>query len=210
MNTITYRATDRRFALGIVAFPALVLVSACTVSGGGDGGGGGQGGRDAAGGAALSAEAERPPIRSRCAQGAINCTTCWPQFEPEMRLLLADGSQTVTGNAADGYVLQGSNGNGVEVLHLRGRESRPGNNSDTLLFSWSSGANDTDIETLEPGPEFSTDADPNVQVEAGFHYIRLTIRTDVVCDPSENEPFDPETMQGGAYDFVEFQVEVRD
>ena len=155
---------------------------------------------------ALSAETERPPYRSRCALNAIECTSCWPV--PDIQVAAGEG-QTVTGNAEDNILVEGSSGAGFETIQLIGSGSQSGSQTETLFYSWSSLAVDDDPETAEPGPEFSVEADPQVILETGFHYIRLTVRNDVACDVDLFEPFDPDTGEGGTTDFVEVQIEVR-
>ena len=85
-----------------------------------------------------------------------------------------------------------------------------GQGATQIFFSWSAGAADPDPCSLTPGTEFSTQADPQVFMQAGLHYIRLTVFNDL---PPIND------LDAGAcgtfqnfvrQDFEEFEVEVVD
>ena len=85
-----------------------------------------------------------------------------------------------------------------------------GNGATQISYSWSTGATDDDPCTLTAGTEFSDAADPQVLLEEGFHYIRLTVENDVIQATLVLEGCDTTVENVPASDFVEVEVEVRD
>ncbi len=162
----------------------------------------------------------RLPFASQCAQFAGLCTSSFPEA---VITITASEGQTVTPTddplgfivegAAEG-IAEGTDGDGAESVQLRGSESELGNTAGTLQFSWSSGATDEDPCVRAPGEEFSTAADPMVNLQAGRHLIRLTVRNDLVLDPSTlpQQVIDEcgDLGQDFKFSVLEILVEVRD
>ena len=199
------------------------LGTGCTGGGGGGGGGGvTENGNDAGDGGAtdngndgsddgdapkpLPPEDKRVAIQSQCAQNVLECTTSWPRGVIE--IAVAPG-QAVT-ETPDGFLLEGTDGDGVETVQLIGNASEMGEGASLILYSWSYGAGDEDPRTLRPGVEFATETDPVVMMEAGFHYIRLTVENDIICEFIQSPQFGVLAEDVPASDFIEIQIEVRD
>ncbi len=160
----------------------------------------------------LPAETEtRLPFTTQCSEFAGLCTSSFPT--PVLSVLAAPG-QTVTENPdATGFIVEGVDDDGGEVVLLQGSASAPGNTATALAYSWTSGAADGDPCTRAPGDEFSTEADPEITLQTGVHYIRLTVQNDV---PLVGELLPQDLIdqcgtltQQFKFDFVEVVVEVR-
>ena len=149
---------------------------------------------------------KRSAFQSPCAQNVIACTVTFPTAEVSLEAL---GDQVVTPTDA-GFIVQGSDSDGAELVQLIGSDSTAGEGAAEIFFSWSSGAVDDDPCSLEPGEEFSTEAEPQVLLQAGFHYIRLTVTNDLAelesIDSGECGTFE----NFRRYDFVEVEIEVID
>jgi len=186
--------------------------------GGGGGGGGGvtdDGGNGGDGGVAddgddppssLPTEDKRVAIQSQCAQNVLECTNSWPRGVID---IVAASGQAVT-ETADGFLLEGTDGDEVEIVQLIGNGSEMGEGASLILYSWSYGATDEDPRTLLPGVEFSTQVDPAVMMKAGFHYIRLAVANDIICEFVQSPQFGVLAEDVPASDFLEIQIEVRD
>lgn len=169
-------------------------VVSCTGSGGFSGGG-------------LPGEQPRVATQSQCAQNVITCTTVFPEA-------------VITANAVDnpaqqisltetGFLVEGDGNGAGELVQLIGSLSRLGDNAANLTYSWSSAATDDDPCTLAPGTQFSTQADPEVGLSVGFHYIRLTVTNDNEVDLF-SEACGIDQLDVPASDFLEVEIEVRD
>lgn len=150
-------------------------------------------------------------LQSQCGQAVIECTSDWPI--PRINVLAGDG-QTVTATET-GFLVQGSDANGQELVQLIGSNSSGTGTKDppvdvTLSFSWTSLAIDTDPCTLDSGDEFSTDVDPVVLLEAGFHYIRLSLANDILQAELVLADCDTTLQDVPSFDFLEIEIEVRD
>jgi hypothetical protein len=162
----------------------------------------------------LPAENQRAAFQSQCAQNVIVCTVAFPSARIKV---MAGPDQQIT-PTHNGYIVQGSDYDGYENVHLVGSHSDPGQTErvapfrtpSQLFFSWSQGASDADPLTMQPGEEFSKDADVSVRMSAGLHYVRLTVRNDIVkahvLSPNGQVLFRDYT----ATDFVEVEIDVRD
>jgi hypothetical protein len=170
-------------------------------------GGGGDGGGTTLQAGGLPAENQRVAIQSQCAQNVITCTV---KFPDAVINVAARPSQTVTPTAT-GFLVQGTDGNGVEPVHLIGSGSLASEDgsSNTIFYSWSYGASDTNPLTLNPGTQFSTQADPLVLMKTGFHHIRLTVRNDIFREELSG-PGGVVATNTFLYDFLEIVIEVRD
>ena len=154
----------------------------------------------------LAPEGQRAAFQSQCAQNVITCTVSFPVAVIGTGFL---PGQVVTTTPA-GLRIDGQDGDGVELVQLVGSGSTAGQGATQIFYSWSAGAIDPDPCTLTAGAEFSTQADPQVLLQAGFHYIRLTVRNDLppidsldagACGTFTNYP---------RQDFEEFEIEVVD
>ena len=154
----------------------------------------------------LPAETARVAIQSQCAQNVINCTTSWPTANFTVEAMTG---QTVT-LTNTGFLVEGTDGNGQETVRLIGSNSTPGDGAEFTLFRWTSGATDTDPQTLFPGTQFSTEADNEVLLATGFHYIRLRVENDIIRDEVQTEQFGVIAQDVPSFDFVELEVEVKD
>jgi len=193
-------ASNRRFRAGRLVLAGLSVgccgwVASCTGAGGVFGGGG------------LPAEQSRVAIQSQCAQNVIECTTVFPEAfitanaeaNPAQQISLTE----------NGFLVEGDGNGAGEQVQLIGSGSRRGDNATMISYSWSSGATDTDPCTLAPGPQFSTQADPLVELSEGFHYIRLTVTNDNEVDLF-SEACGIDQLDVPASDFLEVEIEVRD
>ena len=61
-----------------------------------------------------------------------------------------------------------------------------------------------------PGIEFSTESEPAILMQMGFHYIRLTIRNNKVFEEVVSDAFGVLGTNISGFDFVELEIEVRD
>jgi hypothetical protein len=156
---------------------------------------------------AIPAGTARVAIQSQCAQNVITCTSSWPTAT--MRVEANEGS-TVT-MTASGFLVAGDTPTGPEGLAVNfiGTDSDAGNGAATITYSWSYGASDEDPCSLAPGIEFSTEANPTATLAPGFHYIRLTVRNDIVRDRVESDTCGLVGENVASFDFVELEVEVR-
>jgi hypothetical protein len=166
---------------------------------------GGGGGAEPAGFA--SADEQRATFQSQCAQNVINCTTSWPT--PIAGVVSARRGQTVEQVDDNRFLVRATDRNMSEEIQLVGSNSMLGDGATTLSYSWTIGAMDDDPNSLTPGTEFSTEADPLVTLQAGFHYIRLTVTNDNRRDfvAPDGEVLQEDAL---AFDFVEIEVEVDD
>ena len=154
----------------------------------------------------LPPENQRSAFQSQCAQNVITCTTTFPV--PVIGTGFLPGQVVTT--TATGFRVQGADGDGSELVQLIGSGSAAGQGATQVFFSWSAGAGDPNPCTLAPGMEFSTEADPQIRLQAGFHYIRLTVGNDLL-------PIDSLDSDGcGTFenyvrrDFEEIEVEIVD
>ena len=152
----------------------------------------------------LPPENQRAARQSQCGQNVIVCTVSFPT--PVINVVALEGQEVF--ETPDGFRVVGVTGGGSEAVQLVGSDSTAGQGATEIFFSWSFGATDDDPCTLEPGEEFSAEADPQVFMRAGLHYIRLTVTNDL---PSL------ETVEAGEcgtfenfrrYDFIEVEIEV--
>ena len=165
-------------------------------------------------------DTQKVPFQSLCAQNVIACTTSWPQIDWEIP---AFTTQTVVKTEPDGVpgflVIEEGAAGGVTVqLNDLSTATDPDNalaaTARIISRSWSFGAEDDDPCSALPGMEFSTEANPMVRLEPGFHYIRLTITNDISrsVDELQSDQCGPSfsTSAAGSTDFLELEVEVRD
>ncbi|GJM25802.1 MAG: hypothetical protein DHS20C16_22170 [Phycisphaerae bacterium] len=155
---------------------------------------------------ALAPETARVAIQSQCAQNVINCTTSWPEAVISVEAI---GGQTVS-LTDTGFLVEGSDGNGQETVRLVGTGSVPGDGATIASFEWSSGATDEDPTTLAAGTVFSDDSTDDVPMGVGFHYIRLTVKNDIIRDLVVSDEFGLLFQDVPSFDFVELEIEVRD
>lgn len=154
----------------------------------------------------LPAESTRVAFQSQCAQNVIECTSSWPVAVAHVE---SKPDQSIT-ETAEGFLIQDTDGDGFENVCLVGSDSQLGDGADFLFYSWSFGANDSDPRTLQPGTEFSQQADPQVPMQVGLHYIRLTVRNDIVRETIESPEFGIIAEDTASFDFVELQIEIRE
>jgi hypothetical protein len=64
--------------------------------------------------------------------------------------------------------------------------------------------------TLAPGTIFSAAVSPTIALQAGFHYIRLTVRNDIIRDEVNTETCGVIGRDIPSFDFVELEIEARD
>ncbi|MCP4251502.1 MAG: hypothetical protein GY778_31075 [bacterium] len=195
-----FRARRRGARLPLAVVGVLMAAVGCQ-SGGGGGGGPAAGNRDG-----LPAEDQRTVFLSQCAQSVIECTSSWPTAVGEV---VGGDGQTVT-ETANGYLVEGDDGSGLELIQLQGSDSIIGNGATEIFYSWSIGAEDADPLTMEAGNEFSTEPDPAVFLQEGFHYVRLTVFNNIIRDRVESEELGLIAENVRSFDFVEFEIEVRD
>ena len=155
---------------------------------------------------ALAPETARVAIQSQCAQNVINCTTSWPEAVVAVEAI---GGQTVT-LTDTGFLVEGTDGNGQETVRLVGTDSAPGDGGTITSFEWSSGATDEAPTTLAAGTVFSNNSTDDVPMAVGFHYIRLTVKNDIIRDQVVSDEFGLLFQDVPSFDFVELEIEVRD
>ncbi len=149
----------------------------------------------------------RPPFASSCAQSVVNCTTSFPVAIIE---IAPDQTQTVT-ETDEGFILEGSSNSGAETVNLVGANSRFGNTATELFHNWSVDATDDNPCSLAPGIEFAADANVSVLLATGTHYIRLTVRNDLVsAEEASGLPACGVVPEDFKSDFREVAIEVRD
>jgi hypothetical protein len=147
----------------------------------------------------LPADQPRFAFQSGCAQNVLACESSRPlpviEIEP--------GPNQFVTISDDGIVIVGESADEIETVKLIGSGSVPGTGFLQVTYSWSRGATDTDPATLTPGPEFSREAEVEVRMAKGFHYVRLTVHNGSDPPPSNPSPSDLDT------DFRERQIEIR-
>lgn len=153
---------------------------------------------------AIQPEAARVAFQSQCAQNVITCTDSFPEAVIDVEAI---HGQSVT--ATDTGFLIEQPGTAPIWTKLIGSDSDPGDNATEIQYRWSSRAEDADPCSLDPGPEFSTEADPLVLLEPGFHYIRLTVTNDNIIGQLESDECGIIGQNIPAYDFLEVEIEVR-
>jgi len=154
---------------------------------------------------AVATETRRVAIQSQCAQIVIECTSSWPT--PVATIEAATG-QTVTATD-NGFIVEDPAIFGAVSVQLLGADSEPGDGANEIFFSWSHSAADDDPCTLSAGTEFSTEADAQVLLAVGVHYIRLTVRNDIVRELVESEFCGVVAENVQSFDFIELEIEVR-
>lgn len=160
------------------------------------------------------------PFQSLCAQNVIACTTSWPQIDWEIGPAFT--TQTVEQTDPDGvpgFLVIEEDAEGAITVQLSDLSTAtdPANalaaTARIISRSWSFGAEDDDPCSALPGMEFSTEPNPMVRLEPGFHYIRLTITNDISRseDELQSDQCGPSfsTSATGSTDFLELEVEVR-
>lgn len=153
----------------------------------------------------LPAEAARVAFQSPCAQNAIECTTSWPTAVASV----AVGAGQTVSVTESGFLIEAPwNWTGVPV-QLVGDQSIPGDGATTLSYSWSYGATQDDPCAPMPGTEFATTPNPVAHLEPGLHYIRLSVRNDIIRDAVESSTCGVIGTNIASFDFVELEVEVR-
>ncbi|MCA9253892.1 MAG: hypothetical protein KDA54_22420 [Phycisphaerales bacterium] len=155
---------------------------------------------------ALQPETARVAIQSQCAQNVINCTTSWP--EAAFIVEAMDGQSVSLTDT--GFLVEGTDGNGWETVRLDGSASISGDGASITAFEWSSGATDEDPTTLDAGTIFATGSTVNQPMAVGFHYIRLTVKNDIIRDLVVSDEFGLLFQDVPSFDFVELEIEVRD
>ncbi len=153
----------------------------------------------------LAAQQRRSAFQSLCAQNAVECTSSWPT--PSIDVEALEGQTVAPGET--GFVVEASEVGGAVLVQLIGSGSDAGTESDVLTFSWSAAATDTDGCTVAAGEEFSTEADPQIELQPGFHYIRLTVMNDVIRDAVPVVGCDTTLQNVASFDFLEVEIEVR-
>lgn len=154
-----------------------------------------------------AATVTRAPFASQCAELAGLCTSSFPQAA--LSVSAADGQAISLTQDPEGFIVQGTDGDGIEMVSLRGSASAMGNTATELFYSWSYGATDEDVCTRSAGIEFSTEANPEIAMETGIHYIRLTVRNELpLVDVTLDECDD--LTQEFKFDYKEVVIEVRD
>lgn len=155
--------------------------------------------------AGLDPDEPRGSFASQCALNVIVCTTSWPTAALDV---LALPGQTVTPTAS-GYLVIDSNGSGNEEVQLIGSNSTAGDGATSIEYEWSYGATDDDPRTLAAGTIFSREADPKIVLKTGFHYIRLTVRNDIIRDQVTSPDYGVLFENVPSFDFQEVEIEVR-
>lgn len=156
-------------------------------------------------GPVIESVSARVAFQSPCAQNAIECTSSWPVAIAGVRDV---SGQTVT-ETDTGFIVVADRAHGSVPVHLRGSESTAGDGATQLRYSWSTGATQDDPCTLSPGEEFSTAANPVVNLAPGLHYVRLTVENDIIRDVVESETCGVFGENIPSFDFVELEIDVR-
>jgi len=154
----------------------------------------------------LPASTQRVAFASQCALNVIECTTSWPTAIASVE---AEDGQTVTEVDTNSFRVRVTGGSGAVPVQFRGIASIPGNTATQLSYSWSYGASDSDPCTLTAGTVASTESDPELLLDPGFHYIRLTVTNDVHRDEVPLDGCPDSLTDVDSFDFVELQVEVQ-
>ncbi len=155
---------------------------------------------------ALPAETARVAIQSQCAQNIITCTRSFPTAVIDVGVI---HGQTVTATES-GFLIEQPGYHGEPFLvRLIGGGSLLGLNAETLTYSWSAAATDSDPCTLTPGAEFSSQANPLVRFEPGLHYIRLTVTNDNILDVLESPQCGVIGQNVPAFHFLEIELDIR-
>lgn len=155
----------------------------------------------------LPPENARVAFASQCALNVITCTVSWPDAVYDIE---ARPGQTVTRTATGFLVERPGDDDDSEAVQFIGDISQPGQGATALTFQWTSGASDADPCTLAPGDAFSTEPNPLVDLQEGLHYIRLTVRNDIIRDEVPSDDCGVIGTNIPSFDFVELEVEVRD
>lgn len=157
--------------------------------------------------------AARQAFASQCAQNVINCTSSFPVAI----LDVAAGQGQIVTRTNVGFMIQGSDSDGVELVRFLGAgsliaESMVGNNASMIFYDWTYAATDDDPCTLTPGPSFSNEANPQALLQVGVHYIRLHVSNDLAY--GQESLLLEECGQIGQdipkSDFEEVTIEIRD
>ncbi len=154
----------------------------------------------------VSSTSQGVALQSQCGQAIIECTSSWPT---PLIVVQARNGQIVT-STATGFIVQGSDANARELVQFIGGNTTLGAGATEVSYRWSSGAVDVDPCTLAPGEELSTDADPQLLLAEGFHYIRLTVENDIVEASLVLDGCGTTLEDVPNSDFLEIEVEVRD
>lgn len=151
----------------------------------------------------------RTPFASSCAQNVVLCTTSFP--DAAVSVVPSAGQSVSATTSPVGFIVNGSDGDGFETVQLRSTGTTMGNGATTLMYSWSYGATDANPCTLTPGTVFSTDANPDVPMLVGVHYIRLYVENELIRAVEESGVPACETIpEGPKSDFVEMVIDVRE
>jgi hypothetical protein len=154
----------------------------------------------------LQAENVREAFKSQCALNVIECTSSWPEAIARVEA----GPHQQVEQTDEGYHIFGQDSDGVELVRLIGSDSTAGNTATEITYSWSFGASDDDPRTLEPGEVFSTEADTEIRMAKGVHYIRLTVRNDIIRDQIVSPQYGVLFENEPSFDFVELEITVHD
>lgn len=184
---------------------ALVMGQGCP-SGTTDPGNNGNNNGDTTQDRGIAAENQRVAFQSQCAQNVITCTVQFPK--PKIQVFAGPGQQVT--QTAKGFLIQGSGGDGSEIVNLVGSNSGAGNNATALYYAWSTGASDSNPLTLAAGPVFSTEANPSVRLAEGLHYVRLRLQNDIFRDEIQSPTGETILRNTYLFDFVEVEIDVRD
>ncbi|NOS99632.1 MAG: hypothetical protein HOP29_03305 [Phycisphaerales bacterium] len=151
----------------------------------------------------------RTPFASSCAQNVVACTTSFP--DAAVTVVPGTGQGVAATTSPVGFIVFGSGGDGFETVQLRSTGTTMGNGATTLTYSWSYGATDANPCTLPPGTQFSVEANPNVAMLVGVHYIRLTVENELIRAAEQSGVLACGTIpEGPKSDFVELVIDVRD
>ena len=153
----------------------------------------------------LPAESARVAFQSPCAQNVIECTSSWPVA---VASVAARHGQTVT-ETDTGFLVRQPYATGSVSVSLVGDQSTAGQGATQLNHTWSYGAIEDDPCTLTPGQTFASEANPSVELEPGFHYIRLTVENDIIRPSVESPTCGVFGENIPSFDFVELEIEVR-
>jgi len=153
----------------------------------------------------LPATSARVAFQSPCAQNAIECTSSWPTAIASVE---AREGQTVTTTTA-GFLVNAPGSSSSVPVQFVGDDSILGNDATILNYSWTYGASQDDPCFLTPGEEFAITARPIAHLAPGLHYIRLTVENDIVRDTVESPVCGIFGTDITSFDFIEFEVEIR-